>query len=147
VTSKAGLATASLSGNWLQRRRHATGIEAVHPAEFVAVALLDRNGGTVKTGEIQRRPWRCDVERNVVVGAGQGLQVSADLVGDIAIGGNAVGADDYRIDLALRSKMPAALSAISVCGTPCWASSQAVSRPWLRGRVSETQTCTGSPAS
>ena len=27
--------------------------------------------------------------------------------------------------------MPAALSAISVCGTPCWASSQAVSRPWV----------------
>ena len=35
------------------------------------------------------------------------------------------------------------LSAITVCGTPCWPSSQAVSEaPWLRGRVSSTQTWT-----
>ena len=36
---------------------------------------------------------------------------------------------------------PAATSGISVCGTPAWASSQAVSRaPWRYGRVSSTQT-------
>ena len=42
---------------------------------------------------------------------------------------------------------PAATSAISVCGTPAWASSQAVSRaPWRYGRVSSTQTWTWRPA-
>ena len=35
--------------------------------------------------------------------------------------------------LPWRMSRPAALSAISVCGTPCCSSSQAVSRPWLRG--------------
>jgi hypothetical protein len=43
------------------------------------------------------------------------------------------------------SSRPAALSAMSVCGTPAARSSQAVSRPWLRGRVSLTQTSTAMP--
>ena len=41
-------------------------------------------------------------------------------------------------------RCPPVLSGITVCGTPCWPSSQAVSEaPWLRGRVSSTQTWTG----
>ena len=37
---------------------------------------------------------------------------------------------------------------MTVWGTPCWPSSHAVSwAPWLRGRVSSTQTWTGMPAS
>jgi hypothetical protein len=39
--------------------------------------------------------------RNAVVGAGQRLEIGADLVGDVAVGGDAVGADDHRVDLAL----------------------------------------------
>ncbi len=43
---------------------------------------------------------------------------------------------------------PPALSVMTVCGTPCLPSSQAVSEaPWLRGRVSSTQTCTSMPES
>lgn len=44
------------------------------------------------------------------------------------------------------SRNPAALSATSVCGTPASRSSQAVNRPWLRGRVSLTTTSTGTPS-
>mmetsp|Transcript_118171 Transcript_118171/g.329561 ORF Transcript_118171/g.329561 Transcript_118171/m.329561 type:complete len:276 (+) Transcript_118171:485-1312(+) len=45
-------------------------------------------------------------------------------------------------------KCPPALSAMTVCGTPCFSSSQAVkAAPWFRGRVSSTQTCTGTPRS
>ena len=43
-------------------------------------------------------------------------------------------------------RWPPALSAITVCGTPWCSSSKAVSEaPWLRGRVSSTQTWTGMP--
>ncbi len=45
-------------------------------------------------------------------------------------------------------RWPPALSTMTVWGTPCWLSSQAVSdAPWLRGRVSSTQTWTGKPSS
>ena len=79
---------------------------------------------------------------------GERLQIGADLVGDVAVGGDAVGADDAEIDLPALHEMPPALSAMIVCGTPCAPSSQAVSEaPWLRGRVSSTQTWSGMPAS
>ena len=45
-------------------------------------------------------------------------------------------------------RWPPTLSAITVCGTSWCSSSKAVSAaPWLRGRVSSTQTWTGMPAS
>src|SRR3982074_2509154 len=41
-------------------------------------------------------------------------------------------------------RWPPVLSGMTRCATPCWPSSQAVSEaPWLRGRVSSTQTWTG----
>jgi hypothetical protein len=51
VTSKAGLATASPAGNW--RRAAGALVEAMHQAEFVAVALLDGNVGAFRAGEIE----------------------------------------------------------------------------------------------
>ena len=56
---------------------------------------------TVGAGEIDGRAGRRDVERDAVVGGGERLQVGADLVGDVPVGGDAVGADDHRIDLAV----------------------------------------------
>lgn len=42
--------------------------------------------------------WCCDIEWNVVVGVGQCFQVGVDFVGDVVVGGDVVGVDDYCID-------------------------------------------------
>ena len=41
-----------------------------------------------------------DIERHVVVVRRQRLQIGADLVGDVAVRGDAIGADDAEIDFA-----------------------------------------------
>ena len=48
-----------------------------------------------------------DEERNAVVARGERLQIGADLVGDVAGRGGAVGADDAEIDELLLHQMPA----------------------------------------
>ena len=71
---------------------------------------------------------------------GQGLEVGADLVGAVAVGGDAVGADDDQIHPAFGHQPASGVVGDRGCkGTPARASSQAVRRPWLRGRVSLTQ--------
>ncbi|MGY4283591.1 hypothetical protein ACVWXO_002811 [Bradyrhizobium sp. LM2.7] len=61
----------------------------------------------VTDGEIDRRRRQRDVERHVIVVRGERLQVRTDLVADVPIGGNAVGADDGEIDHAVLHQMPA----------------------------------------
>ncbi len=100
VTSKAGLATSSPAGIWRSADGTPRPSRPWTKAEFLAVAFLDRDVGAVGAGEIDGRARRGDVEGDAVVGAGQRLEVGADLVGDVAVGGDAVGADDHRIDPA-----------------------------------------------
>ena len=53
--------------------------------------------------EIDRRDGRGDVERDAVLLRQHGDGVGADLVGDVAVGGDAIGADDHEIDLRRRA--------------------------------------------
>ena len=48
-----------------------------------------------------------DVERDVVVAGGEGLEVGADFIADVAVGGGAVGADDADVDEAVLHEMAA----------------------------------------
>ena len=86
------------------------------------------------------------VEGHAVVARRQRLQVGADLVADVAGRRRAVGADDDHVDLAVLHEVAARRCRRStVWATPWFRSSQAVRlAPWLRGRVSSTQTWTGS---
>jgi hypothetical protein len=92
---------------------------------------------------------RGDVERHAGCRARrQRLEVGADLVGDVAVGGDAVGADDDRVDVAARQQQAGGVVGDDgVRHAVLGFSSQAVSSPWLRGRVSETHTWTSMPAS
>ena len=74
--------------------------------------------------------------------------VSSDLVGDIAVGRDPVGADDDDVDLAARMSGPAMLSVMTVVPMPSRTSSHAVSRaPCMNGRVSSAKTATFLPCS
>ena len=80
-----------------------------------------------------------DVERNAVAPSQDGHRVGADLIGDIAVGGNPVAADHHRIDTPLLHQVADHVVGISVAGILSFFSSQAVIRaPWRNGRVSLT---------
>ena len=64
------------------------------------IALLDRNVLAIGRGQIDRRQRRGDVERQSMRIGQERDGVGADLVGDIAVGGDAVGADDDHVDVA-----------------------------------------------
>ena len=66
----------------------------------VGVALLDRDVIAVGRGEIDRRERRGDVERHVVRVRHHRHRVRADLVGDVAVRRDPVGADDDEVDVA-----------------------------------------------
>ena len=59
--------------------------------------------------EIEGRDRGGDVKRQAAVARGQRLQIGADLVADVAIGGDAVGADDRHVDLAALHQMAAGI--------------------------------------
>ena len=67
--------------------------------DLAIVALLDRNPAAVRRVQIDGGERRGDVERNAVLLGQHGDAVGADLVGDVAVGGDAIGADDDQIDL------------------------------------------------
>ena len=87
-----------------------SGAAAGHGRDLARLALLDRNfGDAVDDREIDRRRRQPDIERHAVVLGGQRLQVSADLVADIALRGDAVGADDDDIHLPVLHQVPAGI--------------------------------------
>jgi hypothetical protein len=49
-------------------------------------------------------PWCGHIERDAGGTRCQCLEVGTDLVGDVAIGSDAVGADDHRVDAAARQQ-------------------------------------------
>src|SRR5690606_30182677 len=60
-------------------------VETFDVRDLVGVALLDRDLlETIARLPVEGRRWQRDVERNVVVMRGQGLQIGADLIGDMA---------------------------------------------------------------
>ncbi len=85
VTSKAGFHTAAPGG---------AARTPPNPADLVGAALLDRNRASVGRIRIHGRARRGDIERHVVRPRREGQAVRADLVGHIAVGRDAVGADD-----------------------------------------------------
>ena len=149
VTSKAGLAAGCPAAPTRTVAIVPVGQPPGHVGDLGGGAFLDRDlrhpvGQRPVDGGGRHR----DPERHVVVARRQRLQIGADLVGHVAGAGHPVGADD-RPDRPSPCciRCPPALSATTVCGTPCLPSSQAVSAaPWLRGRVSSTQTCRSMPA-
>ena len=68
--------------------------------DFERVALLDRDARSVGQRQVEGARRRRDVERDPVRLGEQGHAVGADLVGGVAVGGDPIGADDDRLDLA-----------------------------------------------
>ncbi len=92
VTSKAGLSTAVPSG--------AVGVVA-EAAHFVGAALLDGDVGAVGHGQVHGGHGRGDVEGDPVVLGQHREGVGADLVGGVAVAGDAVGARDHDLRQSL----------------------------------------------
>ncbi len=89
VTSNAGLQAVTPGG----AMRRATDVR-----HLVRIALLDHDGVAGCGGEIDRRRGRGDVEGDLVVAGRDRQAVRADLVGDVAVRRDAVGADDHEVD-------------------------------------------------
>ena len=77
------------------RQQRAAGV-----AHLVGVALLDLDLVAAGDRRVDRRRRAGDDERDPGRARGQRVRVRADLVGDVAVGGHAVAADDDRVDLA-----------------------------------------------
>ena len=71
-------------------------------ADLGARALLDVDRGALGRRGVERRARHGDVERDAVVVGGDRERVGADLVRGVAVGGDAVGADDHGVDVAAR---------------------------------------------
>jgi len=82
---------------------HAVGghLFAVGVGDFPGVALFDRDAVTRGGLNVEGGPGGGDVEGDAVFFREDGDAVGADLVSDIAVGGDAVGADDDGLDAAL----------------------------------------------
>jgi hypothetical protein len=63
-------------------------------------ALLDGDGVAGRRSQVDGRPRRSAVKRNAVLLGQDGHVVGADLVGEVAVGGDAVRAHDNGLDLA-----------------------------------------------
>ena len=70
-------------------------------------ALLDRDPGTVGTGEVDRARGRRDVERDPALFREDGVRVGPDLVGRVAVRGDPVGAHDDCSDFSAREVVAA----------------------------------------
>ena len=82
---------------------HAFGRDAFarHVGDFAMRALLDGNLLASGCAQVHTRPRRRHIERDRVLFGQHGDRIGADLVGHVAIGGNAVRAHDHGVDLAL----------------------------------------------
>ena len=69
--------------------------------DFAGVALLDWDGVAIGRVDVDGGPGGGDVEGDGVLAGEDGEAVGADLVGGVAVGGDAVCADDDGVDAAL----------------------------------------------
>ena len=74
---------------------------AVGVGDLSGCALFDGDEIAVCCGEVEGGPGRGYVERDVVFFGEDGYAVGADLVRDVAVGGDTVGSDDDGLDAAL----------------------------------------------
>ena len=72
-----------------------------HIGDFLRGALFDMDVAACGSGEVDGGGWGADVEGNAVVFGEDGDASCADLVGDIAVGGDTVTADEDGIDPAV----------------------------------------------
>src|SRR5262245_47371348 len=76
---------------------------------LIRIALLDGNGAAVIETPVDGRIRKRHQEGNVIVARGERLEISADLIGDIAGRGGPVGADDAKVDQFLLHEMAAGI--------------------------------------
>ena len=74
---------------------------AVGVGDFCRCALFDWDEISVCSGEVEGGPGRGYVERDAVFFGEDGYAVGADLVRDVAVGGDTVGSDDDGLNTAL----------------------------------------------
>src|SRR5256885_17262230 len=70
------------------------------PGDLVRGAPLDGDAGSVGDAAIEGGERGGDIEREAVAPREHREAVGADLVGDVAVGGNAIGADDDYVHFA-----------------------------------------------
>ena len=75
--------------------------------DFFLRPLLDRNELALGQRGVEGRDGRGDVKGNAAIPGRQGLEIGADLVAGVAVPGDAVGADDDEVDLALLHQVSA----------------------------------------
>ena len=73
---------------------------------LAGVALLDRNRGAVRRGEVDGRQRCGHIERNLVRVRHHRDRIGADLVGEVAVGRDAIRADDDEVDVAALHERP-----------------------------------------
>lgn len=78
-------------------------VTAMDRRDFERIALLDGNVHARLGVEIDRGVWRGHVEGDVVRPREDGDRVGADLIGDIAVRGNAIRADDAELNFTRKS--------------------------------------------
>src|SRR5213594_2134765 len=82
--------------NAIRNNTHATKVR-----NLCWVALLDWNTGTIGNFQVQCGKRRGDIERDFVLFREDGKGIGSNLVRDVAICRNAIGADDNGIDQSL----------------------------------------------
>ena len=75
-------------------------LRGTHVRHFAGSAFFNRNRVTVRCRQVDGGPRRGDIERDAVLLRQHGHGISADLVGGVAVGGNAIGADDHQVNVA-----------------------------------------------
>lgn len=80
-------------------RRHTLFVP--HVGDFRRRALFDANVGAGGGGEVYGGGWGTDVEGDAVVLGEDGDAGGADLVGSVAVGSDAVAANEYGMDPAV----------------------------------------------
>ena len=110
VTSKAGLAARVPCRRQPHPRRRSVRQHAGDMRHLFGGALLDLDRADAALERPVDRAGRCrDIERHIIVGGRERLEIGADLVAGVAARSDAVGADQAEIDLALLHQMAAGI--------------------------------------
>ncbi len=92
----------NIKGGVVERNAFGRGPASKAAGDLFRIAFLDRNCGAIREVEVDGGGGREDIERNVVMTGGDGDAIGADFVGGIAIGRNAVGADENGLNFTFQ---------------------------------------------